>query len=148
MYGARNLRDGCPKSGVPARATTIQAMDETWRTDHPTRQVCKATLATNRGKQAATDAPVRASAGSEITLYNSAVVITRKIRKVGNSLMIPLPPETISESGFKEGMEVAIASRPGHVDLEPAGVPDKSLVEFAARFTERYKEDLADLADL
>lgn len=76
------------------------------------------------------------------------MLITRKIRKVGNSLMIPLPPETISESGFQEGMEVAIASRPGHVDLEPAGVPDKSLVEFAARFTERYKEDLAELADL
>lgn len=83
-----------------------------------------------------------------ITLYNPAMVISRKIRRVGNSLMIPLPPETISESGFKEGMEVAIASRPGHVDLDPAGVPDKSLVEFAARFTERYREDLAELADL
>ena len=83
-----------------------------------------------------------------ITLYNHRVLITRKIRRVGNSLMIPLPPETIMESGFKEGMEVAIASRPGHVDLEPAGVPDKSLVEFAARFTERYREDLAELAGL
>jgi antitoxin component of MazEF toxin-antitoxin module len=81
-------------------------------------------------------------------LYNSPVVITRKIRKVGNSLMIPLPPETISESGFKAGMEVAIGSRPGHVDLDPAGVPDKRLVEFTARFTERYREDLAELADL
>ncbi len=87
-------------------------------------------------------------AGFQITLYNSPVVITRKIRKVGNSLMIPLPPETISESGFKAGMEVAIGSRPGHVDLDPAGVPDNSLVEFTARFTERYREDLAELADL
>lgn len=84
----------------------------------------------------------------QITLYNSEVVITRKIRKVGNSLMIPLPPETLAESGFREGMEVAIESRPGHVDLEPAGVPDRSLVEFAARFSERYREDLAELADL
>ena len=85
---------------------------------------------------------------AEITLYNSAMVITRKIRKVGNSLMIPLPPETISESGFKAGMEVAIGSRPGHVDLDPAGIPDKWVVEFTARFTERYREDLAELADL
>ncbi|GEM_PF-1465625 len=77
-----------------------------------------------------------------------AVIITRKIRKVGNSLMIPLPPETISEAGFKEGMEVAIGSRPGHVDLDPAGIPDKWIVEFTARFTERYREDLAQLADL
>ncbi len=45
-------------------------------------------------------------------------------------------------------MEVSIDSRPGHVDLDPAGVPDKSLLEFAARFTERYREDLAELADL
>jgi len=76
------------------------------------------------------------------------MVITRKIRKVGNSLMIPLPPEIISESGFKEGMEVAIGSKPGHVDLDPAGTPDRSLAEFTARFTERYREDLAELADL
>jgi hypothetical protein len=81
-------------------------------------------------------------------LYNSAIVISRKIRKVGNSLMIPLPPETIAESGFKAGMEVAITSRPGHVDLDPAGTPDTWLVDFTARFTERYREDLAELADL
>jgi hypothetical protein len=81
-------------------------------------------------------------------LYNRVVIITRKVRKVGNSLMIPLPPETLSESGFKEGMEVAIGSRPGHVDLDPAGIPDNWLVEFTARFTERYREDLAELADL
>jgi antitoxin component of MazEF toxin-antitoxin module len=81
-------------------------------------------------------------------LYNSTVIITRKIRKVGNSLMIPLPPETISESGFKEGMEVAIDSRPGHVELDPAGGPDKWLVEFTDRFTERYRDDLAELAEL
>ena len=43
--------------------------------------------------------------------------------------MIPLPPETLSESGFKEGMELSIDSRPGHVDLDLAGVPDKWLVE-------------------
>ncbi len=88
------------------------------------------------------------SSHHQITLYNSDMVITRKIRKVGNSLMIPLPPETISESGFTAGMEVAIGSRPGHVDLDPAGVPDNWLVEFTARFTERYREDLAELADL
>jgi hypothetical protein len=45
-------------------------------------------------------------------------------------------------------MEVAIRSRPGHVDLDPAGVPDKRLVDLTARFTERYREDLAELGDL
>jgi hypothetical protein len=63
--------------------------------------------------------------------------------------MIALPPETIAESGFKEGMELAIESRPGHVDLDPAGAPgDRWLADFTARFTERYREDLAELADL
>ena len=76
------------------------------------------------------------------------MVIVRLIRKVGNSLMTRLPPETIAESGFKLGMELAIRSRPGHVDLDHAGIPDKWLVEFTARFTERYREDLAELAAL
>ena len=61
--------------------------------------------------------------------------------------MIPLPPETISESGFKAGMEVSIGSRPGHVDLDPAGVPDKRLVEFTTRFTERYRLTAPRLVD-
>ena len=74
--------------------------------------------------------------------------ITRRIRKVGNSLMVPLPPETLSEAGFAEGQEVSITSRPGHVDLDPPGAPERWLVEFAARFTDRYREDLAELAEL
>lgn len=76
------------------------------------------------------------------------MLITRKIRKVGNSLMLPLPPETLKDSGFKEGMEVAIGSRPGHVDLDPAGAPDAWLMEFMGNFMERYREDLAELAEL
>ncbi len=62
--------------------------------------------------------------------------------------MIPLPPETMAEAGFEPEMELAISSSPGHVELQPAGTPDRWLVEFAARFTERYREDLAELADL
>jgi hypothetical protein len=76
------------------------------------------------------------------------MLITRKIRRVGNSLMLPLPPETIKDAGFKEGMEVAIGSRPGHVDLDPAGAPDQWLMEFMGDFIERYREDLAELAEL
>jgi hypothetical protein len=33
MYGAGNIRDGCPKIGVPAGATTIQAIAETAASD-------------------------------------------------------------------------------------------------------------------
>jgi antitoxin component of MazEF toxin-antitoxin module len=78
---------------------------------------------------------------------NFGVSIIRKIRKVGNSAMISLPLEIISEAGFKEGMDLVITSRPGHIDLDPAGMPDKRLAEFTSRFTERYRKDLAELAD-
>ncbi|HEV2953108.1 MAG TPA: AbrB/MazE/SpoVT family DNA-binding domain-containing protein [Candidatus Dormibacteraeota bacterium] len=74
------------------------------------------------------------------------MVIVRKVRRVGNSLMIPLPPETLSESGFVEGMEVEISSRPGEVDMRPLNGPSPDLVEFAARFTGRYRQALTELA--
>jgi hypothetical protein len=61
--------------------------------------------------------------------------------------MISLPPKVISEAGFKEGMELVITSKPGHIDLDPAGIPDKELAGFTSRFTERYRKDLAELAD-
>ena len=44
-------------------------------------------------------------------------------------------------------MNVVITSRPGHIDLDPAGMPDKRLADFTSRFTERYRKDLAELAD-
>jgi hypothetical protein len=34
------------------------------------------------------------------------------------------------------------------MEVEPAGVPDRQLVEFAAGFIERHGADLAELADL
>jgi antitoxin component of MazEF toxin-antitoxin module len=74
--------------------------------------------------------------------------VRRRIRKVGNSWMVPLPPETMREAGFQPGMEVEIAAQPGHVEMTPAEGPPAWLVEFAARFTDRYRADLAELADL
>jgi antitoxin component of MazEF toxin-antitoxin module len=75
------------------------------------------------------------------------MLITRKIRRVGNSLMVPLPPETLRESGMQEGMEVSISSSPGRVEIEPVDAAPCDLVEFAARFTDRYRAALAELAE-
>jgi antitoxin component of MazEF toxin-antitoxin module len=75
------------------------------------------------------------------------VSIIRKLRRVGNSLVVSLPPEAVSEAGFKEGTDVVITSRPGHVDLDRAGMPDRQLADFTSRFTEHYRKDLAELAD-
>ena len=74
------------------------------------------------------------------------MVITRKIRRVGNSLMVPLPPETLKESGMHEGMEVSISSAPGHLDIVPLDAPPTELLEFAARFTKSYQAALSELA--
>jgi hypothetical protein len=45
-------------------------------------------------------------------------------------------------------MEVRLTSRPGHVEIAPTEVPAQDLVEFAARFTDRYRQALARLAEL
>ncbi len=75
------------------------------------------------------------------------MIIKRRIRKVGNSLMISLPPETLQESGFREGMEIAITSSSGRVEMEPAEAPRAGVAEFTMRFTDRYREALARLAE-
>ena len=61
--------------------------------------------------------------------------------------MVPLPPETLKEAGFQEGMEIQITSSLGRVEMEPVGGPTSEVVEFAARFTKRYQKALAALAE-
>jgi antitoxin component of MazEF toxin-antitoxin module len=74
--------------------------------------------------------------------------IKRKLRKVGNSVMVPIPPEALQESGFREGDVVQLRARLGHIDLDSDHGPDAEVAAFAARFTERYREALRRLADL
>ncbi len=74
--------------------------------------------------------------------------IKRKLRKVGNSIMVPIPPELLQESGFKQGQVVRLRSRLGHIDLDSDEGPDAEIAAFAARFTERYREALRRLAEL
>ena len=72
----------------------------------------------------------------------------RKIRRVGNSLMVPIPPDHLRESGFEEGMDVTLTAAQGRVEIGAREVPDPDVAGFAARFTVRYREDLAALANL
>lgn len=72
----------------------------------------------------------------------------RKLRKVGNSLMVPIPPEMLRESGFEEGQVLQLRSRFGHIDLEPEHGPDAEVAAFARRFTRQYREALTRLAEL
>jgi antitoxin component of MazEF toxin-antitoxin module len=74
--------------------------------------------------------------------------IKRKLRKVGNSIMVPIPPEALRESGFQEGQVIRVRSRYGHIDLDADDAPDAEIVAFAARFVARYQDALSRLADL
>jgi antitoxin component of MazEF toxin-antitoxin module len=74
--------------------------------------------------------------------------IKRRLRRVGNSVMLSIPSETLEESGFQEGQTVVLRSRFGHIEVEPAEGPDAEVAAFTARFVSRYREALQRLADL
>jgi hypothetical protein len=69
----------------------------------------------------------------------------RRLRRVGGSVMVPLPPEMLAEAGFGVGQVVRLRSRPGVIAIEAVDVPSSGVVTFAARFLDRYREDLGRL---
>ena len=70
------------------------------------------------------------------------------LRRVGNSVMVPIPPELLEESGLQAGQVVRLRSRFGHIDLEADEGPDPEVAAFAARFVDRYRDALKQLAEL
>ena len=70
----------------------------------------------------------------------------RNLRRVGNSTMVPIPPELLREAGLSVGQEVTIRSERGRIAIEPVEGPLPDLIAFAARFTEQYREALHQLA--
>ena len=73
--------------------------------------------------------------------------ITRKLRKVGGSVMVPLPPEILEEAGLAVDTAVVIRSRRGHVEIEAETGPDGDAMEFMDSFLAEYGEAMAKLAD-
>jgi hypothetical protein len=71
--------------------------------------------------------------------------LERRLRKVGGSVMVPLPPEMLAESGLRVGQVVRLRSRPGGIAVEGVDVPSSEVVTFAARFVDRYRQDLVRL---
>jgi antitoxin component of MazEF toxin-antitoxin module len=72
--------------------------------------------------------------------------MTRKLRKVGGSIMVPLPPEILQDAGLTEGDSVVIRSSPGQVQIEAEAVPDPDALEFLDAFLTEYREAMAKLA--
>lgn len=71
-----------------------------------------------------------------------------EIRQVGDLVVVGLPPEILADSGLHVGDPVMIRSELGRIEVTPAPPANLGLAGFAARFMDRYRGDLARLADL
>ncbi|MGH7747756.1 MAG: AbrB/MazE/SpoVT family DNA-binding domain-containing protein [Candidatus Dormibacteria bacterium] len=69
----------------------------------------------------------------------------RRLRRVGGSVMVPLPPDLLADAGLAVGQTVRLRSRPGAIAVEAVEVSSSGVVTFAARFVDRYREDLGRL---
>lgn len=71
----------------------------------------------------------------------------RTLRKVGGSVMLPIPPEMLEEMGLEAGQVVLLSSEEGGMRIEPSVPrPSPDAVEFMARFTKEYDEAMRNLA--
>ncbi|CAA9511730.1 MAG: hypothetical protein AVDCRST_MAG12-3254 [uncultured Rubrobacteraceae bacterium] len=74
--------------------------------------------------------------------------IERKLRKVGGSVMVPIPPEMLDELQLRADQSVRLVSEGGGIRIEPAVPrPSPEVVEFAAKFMDEYEDVLRELAD-
>lgn len=71
----------------------------------------------------------------------------RTLRKVGGSVMLPIPPEMLEEMNLEVGQDVLLSSEEGLIWIEPSAPrPSSNAVEFMARFTKKYDETMRNLA--
>ena len=71
----------------------------------------------------------------------------RTLRKVGGSVMLPIPPEMLEEMGLGVGRDVVLTSEGDGMRVEPSEPrPSSDAVEFMARFTKKYDEAMRNLA--
>ncbi len=71
----------------------------------------------------------------------------RTLRKVGGSVMLPIPPEMLEEMSLEVGQDVLLSSEGGVIQIEPSVPrPSRGAVEFMARFVGKYDEAMRNLA--
>jgi len=74
--------------------------------------------------------------------------IERRLRKVGGSVMVPLPLEMLDELQLRVDQSVRLVSEGGSIRIEPAVPrPTPEVVEFAAKFMDEYEDVPRELAD-
>lgn len=71
----------------------------------------------------------------------------RRLKKVGGSVALFIPPEMLEELHLDSGAEVEVTSGGGSIRVRRAEPgPSDDLVEFAHRFTKKYETALKNLA--
>ncbi len=71
----------------------------------------------------------------------------RRLKKIGGSVALFIPPEMLEELRLEPGAEVEVSSEAGSIRIRRvAADPPDDLVEFAQRFTKKYQEALRNLA--
>jgi putative addiction module antidote len=71
----------------------------------------------------------------------------RRLKKIGGSVALFIPPEMLEELRLEPGAEVEVSSEPGSIRVRRAeSGPPEDLVKFAQLFTKKYEEALRNLA--
>ncbi len=71
----------------------------------------------------------------------------RTLRRVGGSVMLPIPPEMLEDMSLKAGQDVLLSSEGNVIQIEPSERrPSRDAMEFMQRFTKKYDEALRNLA--
>jgi antitoxin component of MazEF toxin-antitoxin module len=74
--------------------------------------------------------------------------IERELKKVGGSVMVPIPAEILRELRWEPGLRVVVDSEGGGIRVEPvAERPPDDIAEFVARFTKKYDQALRNLSE-
>jgi antitoxin component of MazEF toxin-antitoxin module len=74
--------------------------------------------------------------------------VERRLRRVGGSVMVPIPPEMLEELQLRADQSVRLVSEEGSIKIEPTVTrPSPEVVEFAARFMDEYEDVMRELAD-
>lgn len=74
--------------------------------------------------------------------------IERELKKVGGSVMVPIPAEILRELRWEAGLKVTIDSEGEEARIRPSVKrPSPEVMEFVAEFFDEYDAAMRELAD-
>lgn len=73
--------------------------------------------------------------------------IRRTLRKVGGSVMLPIPPEILEDMSLGDNQDVLLSYDESVIQIEPSAPrPSPEAVEFMSRFVKKYDKAMSNLA--